>query len=110
MTPPGSAGGPPPLRARFCAALLRGEFAVPVLVPVDAGAIPLPLGMENAVPSSSSPCPGGRIAAALVFGVYDAAGIIGRASPFQGVMIIAPPRGEHAVPSAAPVVVFAEGV
>ena len=42
-TPPGSAGGPPPMSARFLAALLRGEFAAPVLAPVDAGAISSPL-------------------------------------------------------------------
>ena len=110
MRPPGSAGGPPPLRARFFAALLRGEFAAPVLAPVDAGAISLPLGMENAVPSSSSPCPGGRNRRRHNFGVDDAAGIIGRPSPFQGVIIIAPLRGEHAdaVPPVAPVIASAE--
>ena len=43
--PPGSAGGPPPLRARFLAALLRWEFAAPVPAPVDAGAISSPLGV-----------------------------------------------------------------
>ena len=41
-------GGPPTLRERFFAALLRGEFSAPVLAPVDAGAILSPLGVEYA--------------------------------------------------------------
>ena len=46
MSPPDSAGSPPPLRARFLAALLRGEFTAPVFAPVDVGTISSLLGVE----------------------------------------------------------------
>ena len=45
--------GPTLLRERFFAALLRGEFSAPAFALVYVGAISLPLGVENAVPSSS---------------------------------------------------------
>ena len=48
MSPPGSAGGPPTLRERFFAALLRGEFSSQCSAPVFVGAISLPLGVESA--------------------------------------------------------------
>ena len=60
MRPPGSKGGPPPLRERFFTVPLRGEFSSPLLAPVFVGAISSPLRGESAVPLLSPPRLSGR--------------------------------------------------
>ena len=106
MRPPGSEGGPPPLRERFYAAL-RSEFCYQCLAPFFVGAISSPLGVEYAE-WPPSPRLGGRTRHRLYFGVDDAAGIIGRPSPFQGIILTALLRGEHAVHALAAVDASAE--
>ena len=61
MSPLVSEGVPPPLRARFFAAMLRGEFAAPVLAPVDAGTISSPLGVEYATGRKGNTSSGGNL-------------------------------------------------
>ena len=86
----------------------RADFLSPSLAPIVVGAISLPPRGYSAVPSSSLPRPSSRPHRHHKLVVMEPPRLAGGPPPLQGVLIIAPVRGEHAFPAVTIAVPFAE--